>query len=112
MGDRIELGPDDSGKEIIVNMGDRIIIRLPENPTTGWRWQTSGALGPVELTGDNYDHSAGGGIGAATTRTLEFKAKSAGQLALQLVRVPEWQDAQKPDARFLVTLLITATAQP
>jgi len=34
-------GPEDSGSEINILVGDTIVITLPENPTTGFMWNFS-----------------------------------------------------------------------
>jgi Predicted secreted protein len=45
----VELTEANNGESIEVHPGDEIILHLPENPTTGYRWHIERADGMVEV---------------------------------------------------------------
>lgn len=69
------LGPEDRDRKVSVRVGDRIVLRLPENPTTGYRWQTE--FPPfLRLAHDANEH--GEAPGAGGFRVLELVVAAAG----------------------------------
>ena len=44
----VSLTEADNGQSVQVRQGDAIIVRLPENPTTGYRWHIDRASGLAE----------------------------------------------------------------
>ena len=94
----IDQGMD--GQEVQVTRGDIVVLRLPENPTTGVRWSFEQMDGPVRLAGDDYEQVAGGGIGAQAIRKLSLQFLSAGRVRLRLKRWQEWGGESTVDATF------------
>lgn len=90
----VTIGPAEDGLEIGLELSDRLVIRLPENPTTGVRWHWDQRPGPVQLERDVYDTPGGAAVGAASVRVLEFRAAAQGHVVLQLRLGREWE----PDA--------------
>ncbi|GIP59350.1 protease inhibitor I42 family protein [Paenibacillus sp. FSL W8-0186] len=76
----IAIEEKDNGKVIRVKKGERLIISLPENASTGYTWLEE--VGPVRnmlsLEKEEYDgnHSV---IGAPSVRNWTFIAIKAGQ---------------------------------
>lgn len=71
-------------------VGEEVILRLPENPTTGYRWQfTPSGSGRLRLLTDRFESGASGGTmpppGAAGHRVLHFVAEHGGDVQLALV---------------------------
>lgn len=87
----LALTREHTGGQFHVRPGDTVIIRLPENPTTGYRW----AADPVEGAGialaDSTFDQAGSGIGAAGTRTVTYRAIQAGTAWVRLKQWREWE---------------------
>lgn len=82
---KITLTEADKGKTIQVHQGSEIVIRLEENPTTGYRWaidQTNNTV--LASQNPSFSPTQGGGIGAGGTRTFTFIAKQSGTVHLQL----------------------------
>lgn len=96
----ITVGLSEAGSEIRATANDTIVLRLPENPTTGVRWDFEGLEGPVRLTGDTYESSPGAGIGAAAVRILTLQPVGLGRVQLELKRWQKWEGASTIDARF------------
>jgi len=81
-------------------MTDVIVLKLPENPTTGVRWGFEQVNGPIKQVGDEYESPAGSAIGAMSTRVLTFKPLAPGIARLQLKRWQEWEGEASVDAKF------------
>jgi len=95
----------DNGREVRVARNDSIVLKLPENPTTGVRWSVEDEAGLIEIVSDRYEpQESGGAIGAATTRVLTLKPRHAGRGTIQLKRSQEWERSAAVDATFNCTL--------
>jgi len=80
--------------------GQMLILRLPSNPTTGYRWELQAtpevlrSLGPeVYSSPDRSDL-----VGAAGHSTWRFQAAAAGEGSLRLVYQRPWE--QEPAEEF------------
>lgn len=96
-GEALTLGMKDSGRQVSVKQGGRIVLRLPENPTTGCRWAGDLPEG-LEVAGDTND--AGTAPGASGERAVEFIAAKLGRIHLQLRRAQTWEPATASDPVF------------
>jgi inhibitor of cysteine peptidase len=94
------------GQVIRALVRDTIVIRLPENPTTGVRWDVEPLVGSAQLTGDDYEHAPGSGIGAAATRVLTLQLSAPGAIQLNLKRWQPWEGESSVDATFSCTVQI------
>jgi inhibitor of cysteine peptidase len=100
----ISLLAEHSGSTIVAATGDRVRIRLEENPTTGYRWQPRAQSSLLELVDDDFTPAGDGGIGAGGTRTLEYEAITAGRGSLRLALARAWEPAQAPLRTFGIEL--------
>lgn len=99
------LGPADDGAEIALAAGEVIELRLPENPTTGFRWALDGALTPgLSVLEERFEPPASGRAGAGGVHVWRIAARAGGALALACRR--GW-GAGPPAARFAVTLRVS-----
>jgi inhibitor of cysteine peptidase len=98
----IELGPADAGTHRSLQVGDRAEVRLPESPTTGYRWQIASDDARLRLADDRFE-GAESPRGAAGERVLVFEAVGAGSVSLQLVRCRSWE-RENPVEEFAVDL--------
>ena len=106
----VTIGVESDGLTIPVAAGDEVIVRLPENPTTGVRWDFGRAEGPIERLYDTYEQPTGGGIGAATVRVFTLHALRPGRAELNLRRWQEWEGESSVDATFSVILDVRAVS--
>ena len=104
---RITIGPGDNGKEVTLSTADALVLKLPENPTTGVLWQADQLPGPLRLVRDTNEQIQGAGIGAASTRVLEVRCDTAGHFDLRLRRMQAWEGESSADADFSITLVVT-----
>jgi inhibitor of cysteine peptidase len=103
----IELGPDDAGTRRSVQVGDLTTVRLPENPTTGYRWQTTPDDARLRLAEDHFEGPMSP-AGAGGVRVLVFEAVRAGPASLRLQKSRSWESA-KPIEEFAVDLDVQPT---
>jgi inhibitor of cysteine peptidase len=91
---------------VAVQRGDAIVIELPDQPTTGYRWEIA-SVDPalVEVEGSEFA-SSGPGIGAGGIVTWRLRARAAGRTRLELARRRPWERDREPIERFAVTLEI------
>src|SRR5262245_61588012 len=97
----------DNGKTIEVQAGDSVVVRLDENPTTGFIWaidQDNDDILPLRHS--DYTMAPGAGIGGGGQRTLTFQAQKAGTVSLQLKLWREWEGDQSITERFFVTIQV------
>lgn len=104
MTDVLQLGPGDKGGSPSLIKGQRLVLQLPENATTGYRWAvvSSGAL---ELVSNTYEIGTGG-AGAGGMRRLEWRAVAPGTSELLLLHRREWEDAGQEIDRFQMTVAV------
>jgi inhibitor of cysteine peptidase len=97
----MELTHDDAGTTCAVRAGEPFTVRLPENPTTGYRWHPDADAHGVDLTGDAYEGSTRP-VGSGGQRLLTFTAREPGTTRLRLTRRRSWE--QDPVEEFTVEL--------
>ena len=103
----ITLTQADKGKSITVHPGDEIVIRLPENPTTGYRWAIDQADENILVDQTPaFSPTPGGAIGSGGTRTFTFTAKQPGAVHLQLKLLRAWQGDSSIIDRYDVTIQV------
>jgi inhibitor of cysteine peptidase len=79
------------------------VLRLPENPTTGYRWAGDP---PAFLSLTRDDNAPGDAPGAAGVRVLEFVAAAPGRGELTLACTRAWDPAAPAMERFNVTIVV------
>jgi inhibitor of cysteine peptidase len=96
----------DSGKTVEVPRGGEVLLRLDENPTTGYRWAVDKLdTDVVTIQNDEYSTS-GGGAGAGGTRVLTLRATRAGTTSIQLKLWREWEGDSSITQRFAATIRV------
>jgi inhibitor of cysteine peptidase len=104
---RLQISSVDHGRSVALHVGDELVVRLPENPTTGYRWQLdSSGSGFLALRNDEFELPADVAMGASGTRILTFQATSPGVGHLHLELRREWEQGQPPIQDFPISVLI------
>jgi inhibitor of cysteine peptidase len=98
----IELTMRDRDRTVPVGIGERVVLSLPENPTTGVRWSVP-ASDALELVADE-NRPSGEGIGAGGMRVLTFRPKRPGRIRVRLLRQQAWESEETADATFEIEL--------
>jgi predicted secreted protein len=102
------LGQKDQNRIAEVRTGERVAVRLPENPTTGFTWaiaESDSRLLALESTAYTPPEEAGF-IGARGDRTFTFTALEAGEVPLALKYWRFWEGDASITERYTVTVRI------
>jgi inhibitor of cysteine peptidase len=77
---------------VSANVGDTLVIQLPETPTTGFRW-TPVVLDAqiLEPQGDTFILGAASGVGGGGMRVFRFGVKGQGNTSLQFKLARAWE---------------------
>jgi len=97
----IQLSEADSGRRIQLHQGDRIVLRLDSNPTTGFNWE----MQPNADFAVSQRHlvNAGAAPGSGGGDVFELTAQSAGHNgSLGFLYRRPWEDASKTEKKFVV----------
>ena len=95
------------GETIRLSMGDTLELRLPENPTTGYRWMATTIDVNILAEGSHeYGPLVSNAMGAGRTRTLRFHALTEGHTPLALTLCQAWEPDQTEDA-YRLSVIVT-----
>jgi inhibitor of cysteine peptidase len=97
----------DEGERVRVDVGERFVVALAANPTTGYRWDVEaiGDRSVVRARGSSYVTPDDGAPGAGGTQRLAFEGRAAGATTLTL-RYARPFEPDDPTAR-IVTVDVT-----
>ncbi|MFO1434779.1 MAG: protease inhibitor I42 family protein [Candidatus Competibacteraceae bacterium] len=97
----ITLTQADQGKSITLQPGQTLVVELPENPTTGFRWAIArNDEETLALRKSDYKPAAGVGVGGGGRRTFTFIAKKPGSVVLQFKNWRKWEGDSSVTRRF------------
>ncbi|AZF19911.1 protease inhibitor I42 family protein [Pseudomonas sp. R3-52-08] len=93
---------DQSACPLQLTSGQNLILTLPSNPTTGYRWAIQDSAGGVlrALSPEVYSSSESGVIGGGGQSTWRFQAFAAGQGRLRLTSQQPWEPEAEPAQTF------------
>jgi inhibitor of cysteine peptidase len=95
-----------NGDDLEMGIGESLELRLPENPTTGYRWQTDSAGKPaLELEEESFEPSLEA-YGASGIRRWRFRSVQKGVAHLKMDRRRSWE--RQAVETFTVTIRIEA----
>lgn len=99
----ITVGPRANGTTLRPHRGDTLVVRLPGNPTTGYRWSV--VRMPPSLRGISamYVPSSPGRLGAGGTYVFRFAVRR-GSGVLRLVYRRPWERSRPPLRTFTLTV--------
>ncbi len=75
-----------------VAVGEPVVVRLPENPGTGYQWTVTSAEG-LEVGSDEYEAPDSAAPGAGGHRVITVAASRAGTAHLHVERRRVWEPA-------------------
>ena len=86
-----------SGGSVTLARDQRLIVRLPSNPSTGYRWSLAQqAAGVLEPDGAPTYEQGSGGAGSGGTETWKFVPTKAGEETLRLEYRRLWETDAAP----------------
>jgi predicted secreted protein len=101
----IVIDQSDRGRTFEVTEGDLVLVRLAENPTTGYRWEMDAVDERIlSLQCAEYSEEAEAGIGGGGTRTFSFEAESPGAVQIRLRLRRAWEPEEAAADQFAITI--------
>jgi inhibitor of cysteine peptidase len=99
---QVEIGT--LGGRVHVKVGDEVLVRLPENPSTGYRWELDSPPGSLELADDAYVRSRDGAVGSGGERHFTLRATSIGEAEIQLRLARSWEQQTIKQGSVAITI--------
>ena len=96
----------DDGRSIELPVGTSLELRLPENPTTGYRWTMDQVDSSVLHVTEPRFVADGRAVGQGGVRVFSFSATNPGHAPLSLKLWREWEGDSSVTGRFRVTLTV------
>ncbi|HLZ60111.1 MAG TPA: protease inhibitor I42 family protein [Ktedonosporobacter sp.] len=97
----------DQGKTVTVHTGDKIIIQLGENPSTGYTWAVASSDEQIlKLQDSAYTATPPVQPGSGGTRTFTFVAQKSGTVPLQLKYWRSFEGDRSIVRRFEATIQV------
>ena len=81
----------ENGTSVTVNKGDRIIIRISENPTTGYQWTPDTIPDHLELESTGVTPPEPLQAGAAGERLIRLRASRPGHGVAEFTLTRPWE---------------------
>ena len=104
----VRLSDRENGGQIVLRMGDALVVQLQENAGGGYRWTlTSADPARLENTEHHYE-PVRAGVGSAGASVWTFTPKQTGPTSLELKKVRPWEPDNPAAERFAVHLDIRA----
>jgi inhibitor of cysteine peptidase len=100
----LTVGKEQDGATLALRVGESLLLQLPENPTSGYRWAFA-RLDDTRLTVDDAAYRSDDprpGTGGVATWTL--RARAPGQPQVELKRWRPWEGDRSIVERFSITL--------
>lgn len=105
---KVVLTKDADGGTATLRPGQKLVVRLAGNPTTGYRWEVGELKGEaIEQVGEaEYvpDEAPEGRVGVGGTFIFTFRAVEPGRSALRLVYRRPWEKGKDPARTFSATV--------
>ncbi len=102
----LQIGRDDNGSEVTLAVGEAVELSLPENRTTGFRWELKAQAGPVcALVKDEFEPAIGP-PGQGGVHRWQFQAIRAGSGEIQLQYRRHWEQNAAPARNYRVSVRV------
>jgi len=97
-----------NGTDVSLRAGQKLIVTLKSNPTTGYDWQVDEVDESVVklVTQEFKPASDPNRLGAPGQTELQFQAVAAGATNLRLIYVRSWEEGVKPEDTFQVSITV------
>jgi inhibitor of cysteine peptidase len=102
----VVIGEANKGGTITLKDGDSLVVQLPENPTTGFRWGPTGATSQLlQRESDDFAPAGSSALGAGGMRTFRYRAKGKGNAVLSFALARSWESGS-PASTFEVNVTV------
>ncbi|WP_433207210.1 protease inhibitor I42 family protein [Dactylosporangium sp. CS-047395] len=99
----VAIGPGSTAETVSIAQGDRVVVRVGETPTTGYRWQFDLPGDLLSVDADEY-RPGGAAPGAAGERVVALHATRPGHGTLTLRLARAWEGEPARTVRLAVTV--------
>jgi len=97
----------DDGRDVTLQKGQTLTIKLEGNPTTGYSWEVVESNDAIlQQVGEAEFEPESDLLGAPGTQTLRFEAMETGQMELKLVYRRSWETDVEPLETFTVQVTV------
>ena len=86
---RVEVGV--GGSEVEVAVGDEIVVRRPENATTGFQWDVRDLPSGLEIVSNELDLGGKTAPGAGGERVIVMRPVRPGVMPVRVVLARTWE---------------------
>jgi len=97
---------EDSGKTVEVDVGENLELSLPENATTGYRWEIENLDNKVISVKDEDYQPSSGKVGSGGAKKWSLKAVAPGKTECRLKLWRQWEGNSSVQKRFSVMLVV------
>ena len=80
-----------SGTTVTISLSDRVVVRLAENASTGYRWSVTGLGDGLEVASDRLTLPGQAAPGAGGERVLLLRPLKPGRAQVSLHLKREWE---------------------
>jgi predicted secreted protein len=87
-----------------VSAGDEVVVRLIENPGTGYRWDIEQLPDGVQVISSELERTGGDAPGAGGHRVVTLRATEPVDGQVRFVLARSWETGRAPAGDFTVTL--------
>ena len=99
----------DHNRSAEIRVGERLVVRLPENPSTGYTWAVEeNDRRLLALDGTDYAAPTEGFVGARGQRSFTFTARQPGEVALKFKYWRFWEGDASATEHYAITVRIGA----
>jgi predicted secreted protein len=95
-----------NGEIVTIPMGTRVLVRLNENPTTGYTWNATASKG-LDIISDTYTAPDTSRMGAAGYHEWILSPKTVDTYIFKTVSLRPWEGAKATDDSFSLVILVT-----
>lgn len=104
---QVEIDDTDSGGEVVLNVGDTLLLSLESNPTTGYGWDITEIDQTIlQETQHEYEAESPSLVGSGGREMWRFQAQGSGSAALRLEYKRPWEEGVEPEKMFSVQVVV------
>lgn len=107
----VMLGLADKNREVAIDAGSRLLLQLPENPSTGYRWELRDVGEEFKLESASFWPGDRPQPGAGGLRVFRFLVPARGETTVRLQLRQPWDLTSPPAETYEVTLRVAAAAE-
>jgi inhibitor of cysteine peptidase len=94
------------GQIVTIPMGERVLVRLSENPTTGYTWNATTSKG-LAIVSDTYTAPDSTLMGAPGLRDWILSPKTVDTYTFKAISLRPWEGAKLENPSFSLVIVVT-----